>query len=76
VSHVVQPVSTDPGYAEAVAEEARSYDDILDESDLELAPVFTPEDLDFSDYRWNRGDQRSRRELNMYQAGHRARDFQ
>lgn len=69
------PASLEEGYASAVSEELRSHDDIATAADLELAPVFTPEDLDFSDYRWSRGDTRSQRDIAQYESGHSARDF-
>jgi hypothetical protein len=80
LSHKQQTISparlTDEvNYPEAVAEETRSHDDIVTPCELEVAPVFTVEELDFSDYRWGRGDTRSQRELDMYESGHSAKDF-
>lgn len=65
----------EPVYAEAVAEEARPHDDALDACELQVAPRFTPEELDFSDYRWSRSDHRTAREIQMYESGMRYRDF-
>ena len=59
----------EPGRVEAVAEEARSHDDVLSSNELELAPRFTPEELDFSDYRWSRGDHRSQRDVETEDRG-------
>ena len=70
-----QPTEAGLGYADAVAEETRSHNDIITPCELEVAPVFTVEELDFSDYRWGRGDYRSQRDMDMYEAGHSARDF-
>lgn len=65
----------DVDYPAAVAEELRSHTDVIDERELEVAPVFTAEDLDFSEYRWGRGDHRSQRDMDMYESGHTTRDF-
>lgn len=75
---VVQPLgvgSLEVNYPEAVAEELRAHDDVISDSELEIAPVFTPEELDFSEYRWGRGDYRSQRDMDLYESGHSARDF-
>lgn len=46
------------------------------EADDDLAPLITADDLELEDLRWQRGcDWMSDRDTQMYESGHRARDF-